>query len=147
MKCFGVMMGSEFKPGQLRLASVVVIRGAFFGECAMPRVTLTDESKAWFDTDSAVLFKEDTRWDGDNHISVPTRSQWNHEWLYYTKSGKWVLNCFSAYQGTLETHEQISEQDAVEWLILNGKFECDELTELPPEVQEAVKAGFEAAEI
>ena len=113
----------------------------------MARVALTDGSKAWFNTDKAVLFKEDTRWDGRNQISVPTGSQWHHEWLYYTKSGKWVKNEFSNYQGTLETYEQIDEQDVIEWLIQNHKFECDELQSLPEGLRLSVQAGFSAAEI
>ena len=114
----------------------------------MARVALTDGSKAWFNTESAVIFKEDTRWDGRNQISVPTGSQWDHEWLYYTKSGKWVKNEFSAYQGTMETYEQIDDQDAIEWLILNNKTEATTgLMELPEGVRLSVQAGFAAAEI
>jgi len=113
----------------------------------MSRVALTDGSGAWFSTESAVLFKEDTRWDGRNQISVPTGSQWNHEWLYYTKSGKWVLNSFSNYQGTLETHEQIDEEAAIKWLIQNRCFDRDAMQELPENVRKAVEAGFAAAEI
>ena len=110
----------------------------------MSRVALTDGSKVWFSTESAVLFKEDTRWDGRDQISVPTGS---HEWLYYTKSGKWVKNEFSNYEGALETYQQIEEQDAIEWLILNDHFECDELKEIPEKIRLAVQAGFAAAEI
>jgi len=79
----------------------------------MARVALTDGSGSWFDTKAAILFKEDTNWDGRNQISVPTRSQWDHEWLYYTKSGKWVLNDFSNYQGSTEGYRQIDEQAAI----------------------------------
>lgn len=111
------------------------------------RIALTDGSGAWFNSDSAVLFKENTRWDGRNQISVPTGSQWDHEWLYYTKSGKWVLNDFSNYQGTLEGYVQIDEAAAVQWLIQNECFERDELEKLPESVRDAVKAGFQAAEI
>jgi hypothetical protein len=113
----------------------------------MSRVALTDGSGAWFSTESAVLFKEDTRWDGRNQISVPTGSQWNHEWLYYTKSGKWVLNSFSNYQGTLETHEQIDEAAATAWMIQNRCFDREQMQELPENVRKAVEAGFAAAEI
>lgn len=113
----------------------------------MSRVSLTDGSGVWFDTKSAVLFKEDTNWDGRNQISVPTGSQWEHEYLYYTKSGRWVLNDWSNYQGTLEGYKQINEDDAITWLIQNRGFERDEIDKLPASVRDAVKAGFAAAEI
>jgi hypothetical protein len=108
---------------------------------------LTDGSGAWFDTDSAVLFKEATQWDGRNQISVPTGSQWNHEWLYFTKSGKWVLNDFSNYQGTREGYVQIDESDAVAWLIQNGHTESEKLDKLPESVRQSVQVGITAAEI
>lgn len=113
----------------------------------MSRVSLTDGSKAWFNTDSAISFEEDTRCDGRNQISVPTGSQWHHEYLYYTKSGKWVKNEFSNYQGSLETYEQIDEQEAIDWLILNRCFERAEIGSLPDSVRESVQTGFAAAEI
>jgi len=113
----------------------------------MSRVALTDGSGAWFDTKAAVLFKEDTNWDGRNQISVPTGSQWEHEYLYYTKSGKWILNDWSNYRGRLEGYKQISEEEAIKWMIQNRCFERDELASLPKNVQDAVKAGFAAAEI
>ena len=113
----------------------------------MSRVALTDGSGSWFDTKSAVLFKEDTNWDGRNQISVPTGSQWNHEYLYYTKSGKWILNSFSNYQGTLETYEQIDEAAAIAWMVQNRCFDRDEIMQLPDKVRIAVSEGFMAAEI
>ena len=113
----------------------------------MSRVALTDDSGTWFETNSAVLFKEDTRWDGRNQISVPTGSQWEHEWLYYTKSGKWVMHTWSNYQGRGESYEQVSEEKAVEWLIQNACFDRDEIQELPEGVRLAVQNGFAQAEI
>lgn len=111
------------------------------------RVPLTDGSGAWFDTESALLFKEATWWDGHNHISVPTGSQWSHEWLYHTKSGKWVLNDFSNSQGTSEGYVQINESAAVAWLIQNGHTESKALEKLPESVRLSVQTGIAAAEI
>lgn len=113
----------------------------------MSRVALTDGSKAWFDTKAAVLFKEDTNFDGRNQISVPTGSQWDHEWLYYTKSGKWVLNDWSQYQGSAEGYRQISEQEAIDWLVQNRCFERSEMQSLPTSVRESIESGFASAEI
>ena len=118
-----------------------------FGECVMSRVALTDGSGTWFKTDSAVLFKEDTRHDGRNQISVNTGSQWDHQYLYFTKSGKWVLNRFSAYQGSTESYDIIDESDAITWMVRNRCFEDSGMKELPENVRDAVKAGFDAAEI
>jgi hypothetical protein len=78
---------------------------------------------------------------------VATGSQWHHEYLYYTKSGRWVLNCFSNYQGTLETYEQIDEADAVAWLIRNEHFDSEQLQNLPTKIRDAVQQGVAAAEI
>lgn len=113
----------------------------------MGRTALTDGSGAWFDTTEAVVLHEDSRWDGRNHISVATGSQWEHEWLYYTKSGKWVLHCYSQWQGSSESYEQIEESDAIKWLIENRRFDDDGMKKLPEAVRERVKAGFESAEI
>lgn len=113
----------------------------------MTRIALTDGSGAWFNSESAILFKEDTRFDGRNQISVPTGSQWEHQWLYYTKSGKWVLNEFSNYQGSLESYAQISEDEAVTWLIQNGYSTTDDLEGLPADTVASVLNGIEAAEI
>lgn len=120
----------------------------FAKENMMTRVPLTDGSGAWFNTDSAIGFTEDTNWDGRNQISVPTGSQWDHEHLYYTANGKWVLNSFSNYQGTRETYEQIDEASAIKWLIQNNKTESNTaFMELPKRIRESIGAGFAAAEI
>lgn len=111
----------------------------------MERKALTDGSGRWFDESSAVKFRETRRHNGNNWISRATGSQWNHEWLFYTRSGRWVLNCFSDYQGSLETYEEIDESDAIAWLICNERF--DEVSELPAAIRHAVLAGIESAEV
>jgi hypothetical protein len=82
----------------------------------MKRIALTDNSGNWFDADKAEMIKEDTYWDGHNWISKATGSQWQHECLFRTKGGKWVLNHYSDYQGSKETYITISDQRAAEWL-------------------------------
>ena len=110
----------------------------------MSRVPMTDGSGSWFNPESSVLFKENTRHDGRNYISVATGSQWEHESLYYTRSGKWVLHSFSGWQGKLDTYEVIEESTAVSWLISNSHQDLDEL---PESVRTAIEAGFENAEL
>jgi hypothetical protein len=73
----------------------------------------------WFDLDAATQFDEDTTWNGSNRISVNTRSQWEHEALYLTAKGKWILNAWSQRQGTLQTWTKIEPAAAVTWLIRN----------------------------
>ena len=84
----------------------------------------TRELVGWFDIDAAEKFSEDTYFDGSNQISKATGSQWNHETLYRTKGGRWVLNCWSQWQGSRETWEFISEAEAREWLIAQSEDEA-----------------------
>lgn len=75
--------------------------------------------EGWFNEDSATRYGEDTDWNGNNHISVNTGSQWHHEELYRTTKGRWVLGKYSNYQGTLPSYEFVSDERAREWLIHN----------------------------
>lgn len=88
----------------------------------MKRIALSENGNKtgqYFDADKAECFKEETFWDGSNHISKATGSQWNHEALYRTASGKWVKNSYSQFQGTTETYEIISPAEAGEWFVKN----------------------------
>jgi len=115
----------------------------------MARVPLTDDSSKWFDTSKAIRFDEDTRWDGNNHISRATGSQWNHEALYFTKSGNWILNAWSQCRGgSPETYGTIGEESAIAWLISQDYADkAERLEELPEAVRAAVEAGIAAAEL
>ena len=88
----------------------------------MNRITLEN---GWFDEDAAVKFRERTRHDGHNQISCATGSQWDHEILLYTKSGRWVLNAYSQWQGSTETYTEISENEAARWLCTHGHVADD----------------------
>jgi hypothetical protein len=110
----------------------------------MNRISLTDDSGRWFNSETAILFKEGSDWNGNNHISRATGSQWEHEWLYYTKGGKWVLHWYSQRQGSLDSYEQIDETQAVAWLVRNERFELDGL---PKPIREAVDAAIADAEL
>jgi hypothetical protein len=93
---------------------------------AMRRQALTDGTGRWFDLDTAERFDEATIWDGRNRISVATGSQWDHECLYRTKSGRWVKHWWSQWQGSRERFEEITAEEAAGWLIRNG-YDPDEL--------------------
>jgi hypothetical protein len=75
----------------------------------------------WFDIDAATVFKEDTWFNGHNNISSATGSQWEHESLWRTASGKWILNHWSQYQGSAESWTEISNEEAARWLVKNNE--------------------------
>jgi len=85
----------------------------------MERIALTDGSGQWFDMDKTEEFKEAEYWDGNNHISKATGSQWEHERLYRTASGRWILNHWSQWQGSIETYIEINDDEAARWLVIN----------------------------
>ena len=85
----------------------------------MARITLTDGTGRWFDSDKAESFAEATTWNGNNHISKATGSQWNHSKLYITASNKCILESWSDYQGTVGTTEEIKREAAAIWLSIN----------------------------
>ncbi len=74
----------------------------------------------WFDESSAEVFLEDKQWDGNNHRSVHTGSEFEHQTLYRTAGGRWVLHCWSQWQGTTPTYRFVTDNTAREWLIRNG---------------------------
>lgn len=86
----------------------------------MERIALTDGTGRWFDKDKAKAYEEDTRWNGNNHISRATGSQWEHEILYRTASGIWILHSWSQWQGSSETYAEISDSEAASWFSRNG---------------------------
>lgn len=71
----------------------------------------------WFNPHAAECFTEDTRWNGRNLISVATGSQWEHEELYRTPKGTWILHSWSQWQGSRPLYEVISDTQARTWLI------------------------------
>ena len=113
----------------------------------MGRVALTDGSGLWFDPGKAVLFEEKTWWDGHNHISTPTGSQWDHEWLYLTKGERWILHSHSQRQCVRETYVILSHEEAADWLLQNGHDTEEQLNKLPQAVRLSVKDLFDSKEI
>ncbi len=93
----------------------------------------------WFDRKKAERFEEATRWDGNNHISIATGSQWDHQALYYTAGGRWVLHSWSQYQGRPERYWFVSDDVAREWLLLNEEDEAVE--RLFGEIEDEVGPG------
>jgi hypothetical protein len=95
----------------------------------MNRVALTDGR--WFDLDAASRFAEGEYFDGHNYISKATGSQWEHEALYRTAGGSWILTRWSDWQGSpAPTYEAIPDAAAAAWLAANGHEACAEYAEL-----------------
>lgn len=86
----------------------------------MARVIVGD---SWFDDEKATHYEEDTYFDGNNHISAATGSQWEHERLYRTRTGKFVLNCWSQMSDSRESYEIIDDDQANAWLARNGHWD------------------------
>ncbi len=101
----------------------------------MSRYRMTDGTVV--DTANASeSWEEDTRWDGNNHISVATGSQWNHQTLYRSRRGRFYIVHTSQWQGSLPSAEWVSEREAVRWLLANNEEVPAELAALVAEVLE-----------
>lgn len=86
---------------------------------AHKRIALTDGSGHWFIEEAAEKFDEATFWDGRNTISKATQSQTEHQALYRTAGGQFILNGWSDWQGSHETYDEISAMAAAKWLAIN----------------------------
>ena len=80
------------------------------------------------DTENATkTWEEATFWDGRNHISKATGTQWDHETLYRSRKGRFYLERTSQYQGSRDSAEWISIRSAVTWLLSNDHAVPDDL--------------------
>jgi hypothetical protein len=100
----------------------------------MKRISITGNELgygkgAWFDADKAESYKENSYHDGNNWISKATHSQWEHEAIYVTKGGKFILNSWSNWQGSVETYELVSKEYAGSWFAAQD-FQDDEIPEI-----------------
>jgi hypothetical protein len=75
---------------------------------------------AIFDTEKAQShWSEASDWNGSNHISRATGSQWNHEALYLSAKGCYYVVRSSDFQGSQDEMEILTPREAASWLILN----------------------------
>lgn len=109
----------------------------------MTRTALTDGSGKWFDEGKAIAFDESTFWNGNNNISRATKSQWEHERLYRTESGRWVINSWSQMQGTMEAYSEITDQEAAKWLMKNEYRDDD----IPDDLLDLIKKDINELEL
>lgn len=94
------------------------------------------------DTENAsASWDEGTRWDGRNHISLATGTQWDHQRLYRSRRGRYWIESTSQWQGRTPSAEWVSNEEATRWLLTNNHNPDeddwpDELTALVDEVCE-----------
>jgi hypothetical protein len=81
-------------------------------------------------------YDEDTFWDGNNHISRATGSQWVHQTLYRSRKGRYYVEHTSQWQGSHPSAEWISNAEAARWLLVNGHDLPDELSSFEEEIAE-----------
>jgi hypothetical protein len=94
------------------------------------------ELVGWFDDSAKNIkkFNENTFWNGNNHISKATGSQWSHETLYLTSKGTWVLNHASGHS---DTYTRIDNEQAARWLVTN---DCEDDKGIPANVEQLIEA-------
>ena len=89
------------------------------------------------DTDKSThQYEESTRWNGNNHISIATGSQWEHETLYRSAKGRYYVEHTSQWQGSTPSARWVDHAEAASWLIENGEELPDELAALEQEICE-----------
>ncbi|MDP9002353.1 MAG: hypothetical protein M3O46_19855 [Myxococcota bacterium] len=79
---------------------------------------------------------EETDWDGRNHVSRATGSQFTHQTLYRSRRGRYWVEHTSQWQGSTPHAEWVSPQEAARWLILNGHDLPEDLSAMESEVSE-----------
>lgn len=89
------------------------------------------------DTANAIKsWDEDTRFDGRNHISVATGSEWDHQKLYQSRKGRYYIEHWSQWQGSTPRAEWVSPQEAARWLLQNNHELPADLVEIAEQVTE-----------
>lgn len=96
----------------------------------MPDGTIVRPSNA------IMTWEEDTRWDGNNHVSVHTSDEFAHQKLYKTRKGRYWLEHRSQWQGSTPHAEWISEREATRWLLLNNSELPEDLEQFREETEE-----------
>ena len=75
---------------------------------------------------SSAMWREGTRWNGNNHISLATGSQWDHETLDRSRRGRYYVESESQWQGSTPSAEWVSNEEAARWLLGNEHLETDD---------------------
>lgn len=91
-------------------------------ECGEYEQTLV----GWFCLEKAQKFYESTTWNGDNHVSDATGTHTDHEMLYRTAGGRWVLHSWSQWIRVPDTYAFIDDDAAYKWLLAQHNDEAAE---------------------
>jgi hypothetical protein len=94
-----------------------VDRVDIYAECTDDDGYAEQRLEGSFDPLVGEYFAEGKYSDGANTVSTITRSQFEHEGIFRTPDGKWVLNCWSRREGSRETFQFITEDEAKNWLL------------------------------
>jgi hypothetical protein len=81
-------------------------------------------------------WEEETDWNGNNHISRATGSQWDHEKLYKSAKGRYYIVESSQWQGSTDSANFVSDQEAATWLLKMEKELPKDLEKYEEEVCE-----------
>ena len=97
----------------------------------------TMDNGAVVDTESAVAhWEEATRWNGQNHISRATGSQWEHETLYKSAKGRYWVERTSQWQGSSPHAFFLTAEEAARWLLTNEHELPADLVEVGAKISE-----------
>jgi hypothetical protein len=94
------------------------------------RQTIVDTAK------SKASYTEATDWNGNNHISRATGSQWEHETLYLSSRDHYYIVRTSQWQGSSDSARLVSAREAAMWMIMNEHPLPEALAKFEDEVME-----------
>jgi len=82
------------------------------------------------DTDLATaVWQEATDWDGNNHISRATGSQWEHETLHRSAKGRYYIERTSQWSGSMPSASWVEPEEAAAWLLAMDEDLPEDLAE------------------
>ena len=102
----------------------------------MARYRMSDGASVVDTENASQHWDEATRWNGNNHISVATGSQWEHQTLYRSRRGRYYIEHTSQWQGSTPSAEWVSNEEAARWLLANEHEVPAELAEVAEQVSE-----------
>ena len=89
------------------------------------------------DTDRAVeCWQESERWNGQNHISRATGTQWEHETLFKSTKGNYWIEHVSQWQGSTPHAFFLTAEEAARWLLTNEHELPADLVEVGANISE-----------
>jgi len=97
------------------------------------------DGRAFETKDAKQKFEEGNRWDGRNHISLATGSQWEHETLYLSKKDQWYIVYLSGFLGQGDYARCVDCDEAAQWLLCNEY----ELEDMPADLRLIAEANCE----